>query len=137
MLADTQSGPISNLASSLVLGMLHPQLRTAFAQCGLSRLKGERFQSDYEPFLQMESPIGRLLLATARTLQEFDVSEIESLVDQLPLDEADRQSLARVLRWFPDHRSDRAVDVLADALDEAWQPLIEPRVRMMLELLAQ
>lgn len=137
MLADAQTGPVTNLTSAYVLGMLHPQLRMAFSQCGLTRLKGERFQSDYEPFLQERSPIGKLLLAVSRTLQEVEVSEIESIVEQVPLDETDRRTLARILRSFPEHRNDRPIDVLADAFDEAWEPLIEPRVRMLLEQWAQ
>ena len=137
MLADGHAGPISHLASAWLLGQFHPQLRIEFARRGLAQLDGISFQSDVEPFLHDRSPIGKLLLATARTLQGVEVGEIESLVEQSTLGEDDRKSLSHVLRQFPQHRDARPFDVLADALDEAWEPLIEPRVRWLLEILAQ
>ncbi len=136
LLADRETGPVANLTSAWVFGMLHPPLKAEFARRGLTRLQRAHFQSDYEPFLRDDSPIGKVLLATAQTLQEVDDHEIQSLVDQLPLNERDRRSLARALRLFPEHKSRPAIDALRSAFDEAWEPLIQPRVRALLEIWA-
>lgn len=136
LLADPDTGPIANLASSILLGTLHPQLRIEFARRGLDRLQPARFSRDYEPFLHGDSAIGRLVLATAQTLQEIDDNEIEALVHYLPLSESDQTALVAALRQFPLHNADSPIVVLRAALDEAWEPLIKPQVQAMLELLA-
>jgi len=136
LLADPETGPVTNLVASLLLGPLHPQLRIEFARRGLDRLRPGRFSRDYEPFLQDDSAIGRLIIATAQTLQEIDDHEIDTIVSHLPISDPDQKSLARALRQFPLHNSDSPIVVLRAALDEAWEPLIEPRVRAMLEMLA-
>lgn len=137
LLADSETGPIANLASSLLLGTLHPQLRVEFARHGLERLQPHRFSRDYEPFLRGDSGIGRLLLATCQTLQEINDDEIEALVRYLPMNESDQRALVAALHQFPLHSTDSPVVVLRSALDEAWEPLIKPRVQAMLEMLAK
>lgn len=135
-LADPRTGPVANLTSSFVFGLMSPQLKRAFAQKGLSRLRLDSFQSDYAPFLDDTSPLGRTLLAAAATLQEIDDTELEDFVNQLPIADADLDALTRVLCLFPSHRSEEPSQVLRFVLDEAWQPLIEPRLRDLLNLLA-
>jgi hypothetical protein len=136
LLADEETGPVTHLISAAVFGTLNPQLRQAFARLGLLRLQGRRFRSDFEPFLHKDSPIGKVLLATAETLQGMDESELQSLVGSLRMDEADRRIVLRVLKKFPELRSETPGRALSAALDEAWEPLIEPRVREILELFA-
>lgn len=136
LLADPDTGPIANLASSTLLGTLHPQLRIEFARRGLDRLQSTRFSRDCEPFLRGDSAFGRLILAAAQTLQEIDDVEIEALVSHLPMSESDQASLVAALRQFPLHSTDSPIVVLRAALDEAWEPLIKPRVQAMLEMLA-
>lgn len=136
LLVDSETGPIANLASSLVLGTLHPKLRVDFARRGLERLQSQRFSRDYEPFLRGDSAIGRLLFAIAQTLQEIDDDEIATLVGYLPISDSDQNALVAALHQFPLHNSDNPIVVLRAAFDEAWEPLIKPRVRTLLEMLA-
>jgi hypothetical protein len=136
LLDDPSTGPIANLTSAALFGMLAPQLKVEFSKRGLTRLRRARFQSDYEPFLREDSPVGRLLTATAQTLQELDDDEIASLVRQIPLEAVDERALIHALQQFPAHRSARPMEAIRAALDDAWEPLIEPRIRRQLEIMA-
>lgn len=136
MLGDTTTGPVANFSSACLFGLVSPELKKAFARIALDRLRLPRFYADYEPFLNDNSAIGKLFLAAAETLQDLDDSEIDSLVQQIPLDDQDRRSLARTLSVFPAHRNDPARVALQAAFDEAWEPLIEPRLRAVLEAMA-
>ena len=136
MLSDPASGPVANMASAYAFGFLSPQLRIEFARRGLSRLDRERFLWDCEPLFRDGTAFGRLLTAVAQTLQDVDVQELNELVSELPLNDAERQALARALRQFPSHRSDRPMEALRAAIDDAWEPLIEPHIGALLEMLA-
>ncbi|MBS0202463.1 MAG: hypothetical protein JSS49_06145 [Planctomycetes bacterium] len=137
MLSDSRSGPLNNLASAHAFGLFNPKLRIEFARRGLTRLQRERFLWDCEPFLQDGTPIGRLLRAFAQTLQDVEDHEIHELVSELPVAESERQSLTRSLHQFSVHRSDHPMEALRAAIDDAWEPLIEPYLRVLLETLAQ
>lgn len=125
-----------NLSAAHLFGMLNPQLKVEFARRGLSRLERQRFYLDCEPFLDSMYPLGKLLQAATQTLQELDDHEIETLVNQLPLQERDRDALIHALRLLPAHQNDPPLDAVRMAVDDAWEPLIEPHLRTMLKLLA-
>lgn len=136
LLNSTETGPVASMTAATLFGMLSPPLKTAFARRGLAHLKREHFRNDYEPFLNDGSTVGKLLLATAQSLQEIDAAEIETLVKHLPLDEIDRTELSRVLWIFPTRASAPPADVLREAFDEAWESLIAPRVSAYLNSIA-
>lgn len=136
LLSDQETGPLVNLSAAYVFGMLHPQLRIGFARCGLTRLQRERLIADCQPLLDVKAPVGKLLFAATQTLQELDDHEIESLVGQLPLSEGDHEALAHALRLIPAHQNDSPLDAIRVALDDAWEPLIEPYLRAWLSQLA-
>lgn len=136
LLTDEGTGPLMNLSAAYLFGMLNPQLQVEFARRGLSRLERQRFYLDCEPFLDPKYPLGKLLQAATQTLQELDDHEIETLVNQLPLQERDRDALIHALRLLPAHQNDPPLDAVRMAVDDAWEPLIEPHLRTMLKLLA-
>lgn len=137
LLVNRQSGPMENLMAAYVFGMLHPQLRVEFARVGLTRLQRERFQSDCEPLLTPAAPVGKLLSAIGQTLQEVDAEEVESLVAQIPLSPGDQQALSHALRLIAARKDDAPLDAVRIALDDAWESLLEPHLRAVLNGLAR
>ncbi|MFO1045630.1 MAG: hypothetical protein U0941_27940 [Planctomycetaceae bacterium] len=136
LLESPETGPIASLTASYLFGMLNPVLKTKFAERGLTRLQREHFQYDYEPFLNNGSALGKVMLATAQTLQELDEPEIQTLVDNLPLNDQDRAELGRVLKIFAARKSAPPENVMREGLDEAWESLIAPRIKALLNTLA-
>lgn len=136
LLESPETGPIANLAASYLFGMLNPNLKTKFAERGLTHLQREQFQYDYEPFLKNDSALGKVLLATSQTLQELNEPEIQTLVENLPLADQDRVELSRVLRVFAARKTAPPADAMREGLDEAWDSLIAPRMKALLNSLA-
>lgn len=136
LLESPETGPIANLAASYLFGMLNPTLKTKFAERGLAHFQREHFQYDYEPFLKNDSALGKVLLATSQTLQELNEPEIQTLVENLPLADQDRVELSRVLRIFAARKSASPADAMREGLDEAWDSLIAPRMKALLNSMA-
>lgn len=136
LLINRQSGPVENLMAAYVFGMLHPQLRMEFARVGLTRLQRERFVADCEPLLNPAAPVGKLLSAIGQTLQEVDTEEVESLVAQFPLSPGDQQALSHALRRIAARKDNAPLDAIRVALDDAWESLLEPHLRAVLNGLA-
>ena len=133
MLSNESSGPLENLVCSWVFGRFHPGLRLEFARHGLDRLQRLPFRKDIDPLLAGDSGISKLLLAMTQTLQDVDDREIAAMVEFIPLDDRDRQSLTRALRLIPANRGSSPAEALQMALDDAWEPLIEPHLRLLLQ----
>lgn len=133
LLNDEQTGPLCSLVSAEAFGLMHPQLRIAFAQRGLTRMKQYWFEQDCEPLLRDGTPVGKLLTAVAQTLQESDPAELELLVSLISLSNGDRETLLQVLRDMASSGNVSPREALQQAIDDAWEPLIKPRLEELLQ----
>lgn len=127
------AGPLSHLAGAFLFGSLDPTLKVEFARRGQYRLATKHFHNDCEAFLDPETPSGKTLIQIGRRLQTAQPDDLALLLNLLPLEQGfERNVLMNSITQMCAQRNQPAESLMAEILDELWEPLFRPAVQQLL-----